>query len=85
MTPQTSQLFARLYVSTLLIVPSWAYFYFLLMHGGSIADSVKDSVTLITGTVLAILTGVGGFWIGSSLSSTAKDHTISTLTTGPKA
>lgn len=84
MSPQTAQMFARLYVSTLLIVPSWGYFYFLLTRGASIAESVKDSVTLITGTVLALLTGVGGFWIGSSLSSASKDTTISQLTTGTK-
>lgn len=83
MNPQTAQLMARLYVSTLIIVPSWAYFYFLLTNGGEIAESVKDSVTLITGTVLALLSGAAGFWIGSSLSSTSKDQTISNLT-GPK-
>lgn len=83
MTPQSLRLLAQLYISTLLIAPAWAYFYFLLTQGGSIADNVKDSVTLITGTVLALLTGVAGFWIGSSLSSSAKDHTISTMTKGP--
>lgn len=84
MPPQTAQLFARLYISTLILVPSWAYFYFLLTHGEAIAAGVKDSVTLITGTVLTLLAGVAGFWIGSSQSSTSKDNTISNLTQGPK-
>jgi len=83
MTPQTTQMLARLYVSTIIIVPAWAYFYFLLVAGGQIAESVRDSVTLITGTVLALLSGVAGFWIGSSQSSASKDQHITNLTKGP--
>lgn len=75
------KLICQLVVTVLLIAPFWFYVYFLLTKAGSIDPSIKDSINQITGSVLTLVAGAAGFWLGTSLSSSAKDATISQLTT----
>jgi uncharacterized membrane protein YeaQ/YmgE (transglycosylase-associated protein family) len=70
----------QLVVSVLIIGPFWFYVYFLLTRAGAIDPSVKDSINQVTGAVLTFVAGIVGFWLGSSLSSSSKDATISQFT-----
>lgn len=83
MTP-AFKLGAQLFVSTLVIVGFFAFVFALFFFAKAIDPSVKESLTLVTGSLIAAFTGVCGFWLGTSLSSLSKDSTISNLTQGPK-
>ena len=78
MTPKF-KLVCQLVISILVIVGFFAFVFALFFLAKSIDPSVKDSLTQISGGLLAAFTGICGFWLGTSLSSSSKDHTISNL------
>jgi hypothetical protein len=54
-------------------------FYFLdrvFFSGIAIPAEHRDSLLQVTGGVLSIVSGVAGFWLGTSLSSLRKDSKI---------
>lgn len=73
------KLICQLIVSTLVIAGFFAFVFALFFFARSIDPTVKDSLTQISGALIAAFGGVVGFWLGTSLSSSAKDATISQL------
>jgi hypothetical protein len=68
---------SQLLVSLVLLGGSFAFLYGVFFSGHNIDPGSKESLTQVTGGVLAIISGVAGFWIGTSLSSLRKDSAIS--------
>ncbi len=69
--------FSQLLVSLVLLGGCFAFLYGVFFSGHTIPPESKESLTQVTGGVLALISGVSGFWIGTSLSSLRKDATIS--------
>lgn len=84
MTPQTLRLTFQFIITLAVIVPFWLFVYAIFFHGAMVDSSMRDTVNQVTGGIMTAFAGALGFWIGSSLSSSSKDHTISQLTTGQK-
>jgi apolipoprotein N-acyltransferase len=82
MTPKF-KLVCQLAISLAIILGFFAYVFALFFLAKNIDPTVRESVTLITGALIATFTGVSAYWLGTSLSSSAKDATISNLTKGP--
>lgn len=77
---------SQLLISMVLLGGSFAFLYGVFFSGHAIDPSSKESLTQVTGGVLAIVGGVAGFWLGTSLSSLRKDSTISkTVKESPSA
>lgn len=54
-------------------------FYFLdrvFLSGTVVAPELKDSLFQVTGGVIALISGIAGYYFGSSLSSARKDAAI---------
>jgi len=81
MTPKF-KLICQLIISVIVILGFFGFVFALFFFARSIDPSVKESLTQISGALIAAFGGVVGFWLGTSLSSAGKDHTISQLTTG---
>lgn len=75
-----AKLIAQLVVSIVVIVGFYTFVFALFFFARSIDPGMKDVVIQISGALIAAFGGVIGFWIGTSLSSSAKDQTISNLT-----
>lgn len=84
MTPQF-KLVCQLIISIIVILGFFAFVFALFFLAKAIDPSVKDSLTQISGGLLAAFGGICGFWLGTSLSSAAKDHTINNLSNGAKS
>lgn len=67
---------SQLLISLVLLGGCFAFLYGVFFSGHSIDPNSKESLTQVTGGVLAIISGVAGFWIGTSLSSLRKDSAI---------
>ena len=76
---------SQLLISLVLLGGSFAFLYGVFFSGHVIDPSSKESLTQVTGGVLAIISGVAGFWIGTSLSSLRKDSAISKSKETPNA
>lgn len=68
---------SQLLISLVLLGGCFAFLYGVFFSGHPIDPNTKESLTQGTGSVFAIISGVAGFWIGTSLSSLRKDSTIS--------
>lgn len=68
---------AQLLISVILLGGCFAFLYGVFFSGVAIDPTSKESLIQVTGGVLALLSGVAGFWLGTSLSSLRKDSTIS--------
>jgi protein-S-isoprenylcysteine O-methyltransferase Ste14 len=79
MTP-TQKLVFQLVISILVILGFFGFVFALFFFARAIDPSVKESLTQISGALIAAFGGVVGFWLGTSLSSASKDNTISQLT-----
>lgn len=75
---------SQLLISLVLLGGGFAFLYGVFFSGHSVPVESKDSLTQVTGGVLAIISGVAGFWLGTSLSSLRKDSTISKSTQDAK-
>lgn len=64
---------SQLLISLVLLAGCFAFLYGVFFSGHPIPAASKDSLTQVTGGVLAIISGVAGYWIGTSLSSLRKD------------
>lgn len=67
---------SQLLISLVLLIGCYAFLYGVFFSGHPVDPSSKESLTQVTGGVLAIVSGVAGFWIGTSLSSLRKDSKI---------
>ena len=76
------KLICQLVVSIIVILGFFGFVFALFFFAKSIDPTVRDSLTQISGALIAAFGGVVGFWLGTSLSSSAKDQTISQLTKG---
>lgn len=76
----TMKLIAQLVISVLVIFGFFGFVFALFFYAKSIDPTVRDVVTQISGALIAAFGGVIGYWLGTSLSSTSKDQTISQLT-----
>jgi hypothetical protein len=74
------KLICQLVISALVILGFYAFVFVFIFFARQIDPSVRDSLTQISGALIAAFGGVVGFWLGTSLSSSAKDQTISQLT-----
>lgn len=72
---------SQLLISIILLGGCFAFLYGVFFSGAAIDPTSKESLIQVTGGVLALLSGVAGFWLGTSLSSLRKDSTISKTTT----
>lgn len=75
------KLICQLVISAMVILGFYGFVFVFIFFAKSIDPTVKDSLTQISGALIAAFGGVVGFWLGTSLSSSAKDATISQLTT----
>lgn len=64
---------SQLLISLVLLAGGFAFLYGVFFSGHHIDPTSKESLTQVTGGVLALISGVAGFWIGTSLSSLRKD------------
>jgi hypothetical protein len=53
----------------------------LVVTTPTLESSVKDVITTVLYQIVPVATGAAGFWLGTSLSSQSKDHTISQVAT----
>lgn len=74
------KLICQLVISLTVVLGFFGFVALLFFNAKQIDPSVKDSLTQISGALIAAFGGVVGFWLGTSLSSAAKDQTISQLT-----
>lgn len=72
----------QLIISLALILPFWMLVYCLFFKAASIDPTVRDTVNQVTGALVGTFLLAAGFWLGTSLSSSSKDATISNLTKG---
>lgn len=80
MTPQF-RLVCQLIVSLAVVLPFWGFVFCLFFLAREIDPTVRDVVNQIAGAVVGAFLMAIGFWLGTSLSSSSKDQTISQLTT----
>lgn len=73
------KLICQLVISVIVILGFFVFVFALFFLAKAIDPSAKESLTLITGSLISAFAGICGFWLGTSLSSAAKDATISTL------
>ena len=78
-----AKLLCQLAISVCVVLPFWGFVFLLFFYAKAIDPSVRDTITQITGALIAAFGAVIGFWIGTSLSSSAKDSTIEALTSSP--
>lgn len=64
---------SQLLISLVLLAGSFAFLYGVFFSGAHIAPESKDSLTQVTGGVIALISGVAGYYLGTSLSSLRKD------------
>jgi hypothetical protein len=64
---------SQLLISVILLGGCFAFLYGVFFSGVAIDPTSKESLIQVTGGVLALLSGVAGFWLGTSLSSLRKD------------
>lgn len=76
MNRETIHDLSQLLISLVLLGGSFAFLYGVFFSGHPIDPTSKESLTQVTGGVLAIVSGVAGFWIGTSLSSLRKDSAL---------
>lgn len=74
------KLICQLVISAMVILGFYAFVFTFFFFAKQIDPSVRDSLTQISGALIAAFGGVVGFWLGTSLSSSSKDATISQLT-----
>ncbi len=75
------KLLCQMIISLAIIGPFWWFAHEIVFNGASIDPGVREIASIIIGNVVPLVTGIAGFWIGSSLSSSAKDHVISQVAT----
>jgi hypothetical protein len=73
---------SQLLISILLISGGFFFLYMIFFSGVKIDEGMKESLNQTTGAVLALISGVAGFWIGTSLSSMRKDAVIQNKQSG---
>lgn len=76
----TASDFGRIVISVIIVVAFIGYVAALFVF--TIPVDMKDVVNTAGGILGGAFVSVGSYWIGSSAGSTAKDRTISTLSTG---
>lgn len=52
----------------------------IVVASPDITPAARDVLNTVLYQIVPLVTGLVGFWVGTSLSSSAKDHTISNLT-----
>lgn len=67
---------SQLLISIILLGGCFAFLYGVFFSGHVITADHKESLIQVTGGVISIISGVAGFWIGTSLSSLRKDSAI---------
>lgn len=73
------KLVCQMIISLAIIGPFWYVAHAIIFHGSQIDPSVREIASGLIYTVAPLVTGIAGFWIGSSLSSASKDHDIKIL------
>jgi len=63
-------------ISLAIIAPFWWFAHEIVFHGSAIDPTVREIAGTIIANIVPMVTGIAGFWIGSSLSSASKDQTI---------
>ena len=69
-----SRLIAQLVMSALMVIPFWIFLFFMFFHGQAIHENVSKLLDTIMVQIVPVFCAVYGFWLGTSLSSAAKDH-----------
>lgn len=72
---------AQLIIAIALIAGGFLFLYKVFLSGNTIPAELKDSLFQVTGGVIALISGIAGYYFGSSLSSARKDTTIATAAT----
>ena len=67
---------SQLLISLVLLGGCFGFLFMIFFSGVKVDPTLKESLNQTTGAVLAIIGGVAGFWIGTSLSSVRKDAVI---------
>jgi len=70
------KLLCQMVISLSIIGPFWWLAHAIIFNGSTIDPTVREIAGTIISNVVPMVTGIAGFWIGSSLSSAAKDQTI---------
>lgn len=69
---------AQLLIGLTLIAGGFVFLFQVFFSGHTVAPELKDSLFQVTGGVLALVSGIAGYYFGSSLSSARKDAVIAT-------
>lgn len=70
------KLLCQMIISLAIIGPFWWLAHSIIFSGAKIDPTVREIAGTIISNIVPMVTGIAGFWIGSSLSSASKDHTI---------
>lgn len=70
------KLLCQMIISLAIIGPFWYIAHEIIFHGSQIDPTVREIAGVLISNVVPLVTGIAGFWIGSSLSSASKDHDI---------
>lgn len=67
---------AQFVMGIVLLAGCFYFLHELFFSGHAIPPELKDSATLVTGTILTLIGGIAGYFFGSSQSSARKDSVI---------
>lgn len=70
--------FAQLVIALAMISGGFIFLYQVFLSGKAVPTELKDSLFQVTGGVIALVSGIAGYYFGSSLSSARKDTVIAT-------
>ena len=76
MNSMTFHNWAQFIISMSLLVGSFGFLFLVFFSGLQVAPEHKESLLQVTGSIVTLIGGVSGFWIGTSLSSKLKDRGI---------
>ena len=74
--------FAQLVIALALVGGGFYFLDRVFLSGLTVPPELKDSLFQVTGGVIALISGIAGYYFGSSLSSARKDTTIAQVTKG---
>lgn len=70
--------FAQLLIALSLVGGGFYFLDRVFLSGATVPSDLKDSLFQVTGGVVALISGIAGYYFGSSLSSARKDAALVT-------
>jgi hypothetical protein len=83
MTPRIKIVSQLVITTQIMLLLTWMLH--TLVNVTAMNEAVRDVFVVVLYQIVPLVTGAVGFWLGTSLSSAAKDHTISKSVEKPNA